>query len=120
MTPSEIAAATAEQQREVLEALAAKIWGLTRPFEAVRPKPDIWVERWTKFSTMLDCGAYADAVLMLVPEGWMVVSWSELGLAGGCTAQLGNPGTGGEVTSDEGARTLALALAAAIAKAGEA
>ena len=100
----------------MLEALWERLNG---PAEGVAAS-DSRLGSWMSLTAMLDCHAYESAALMFLPEGWMVVSWSELGLAGGCTAQLGNPGTGGEVTSDEGARTLALALAAAIAKVGEA
>jgi hypothetical protein len=56
MTPTEIEAG---DERRVLEALAHKRlgphWG--------------WPDR---FNTLLDAGAYLDAAMMLVPEGWVL------------------------------------------------
>lgn len=59
--------------------------------------------------------AFLAAAMMLMPEGWMIISLSELGGAGGDSCTLSNPGNGLRADSDAGARTLALALIASIA-----
>ena len=64
--------------------------------------------------------AYLAAAVMLVPKGWMVTQLAELGGAGGCSCNLGNPGTGQFVIADAGEPTMAHALIAAIAKTMEA
>ncbi len=62
---------------------------------------------------------YHDAAMMLIKPGWMITYLSELGLAGGCVCELGNPGTSQSVMSDEGARSIPLAIAAAAVKVKE-
>lgn len=109
--------------RAALLALAERVEGLEGPDRVV----DV------EIATALGCGwdyaadwgprglerpvaypytASIDAAMMLVPEGWLVTHFSELGLAGGCVCALGNPETSQDATSDHGARTLALALTA--------
>lgn len=61
--------------------------------------------------------ASLDAAMTMMPEGWLVVSLSDLGLAGGCMCRLGNPGTSQDAMSDCGVRTLTLALTAACLRA---
>lgn len=57
-------------EREVLEALAKKVW---HPFYAL---PVVWkdehIEKFNTFDAMLDAKAYESAALMLVPRGWIV------------------------------------------------
>lgn len=66
-----------------------------------------------KFGRFLNAQAYHDAAMMLIPDDWMITFLSELGLAGGCVCELGNPATSQDAKSDEGARTIPLAIAAA-------
>jgi hypothetical protein len=110
MTPDQIASAPADQQREVLEAL----------WLADRCEPLDWFTSVAgdaaavQFLAMLDCGAYVDAALMLLPEGMF---WSASTEEPGPWAWVGQPGGDNAVYMGE---TTALALARAIAKAGEA
>ena len=71
MTPDQIETATAEQQREVLEAA----WRKLRGDEYVKTG----VNHFYRFQALLDAEAYLDAALMLVPEGdWaLAVSGSD-------------------------------------------
>jgi hypothetical protein len=61
--------ATAEQQRELLEAAFVAIHG--EPTEATRPNvASAWLDRWRPFLALLDAGGFLDAAMSLVPEGW--------------------------------------------------
>lgn len=104
-----------QTERDVLEALARDRWGWD--FAPKGVNPDEWVKRWNRFRRMLDAGAYLDAAMMLVPDGWennMSLHWStdnERNIV--CTAVIG------WVRIKAEADTPALALAAAIARAGK-
>lgn len=74
---------------------------------------------WERYRATLDARAYLSAAEMMVPEGWLIVQLSDIGLAGGCMCALGNPGTSADIIEDTGARERWQALAAAIAKTRE-
>lgn len=95
---------------------------LEEAYEAIHGKSCDWVLWYGEieqkhearaFDNMLSAEAHLDAAMMLMPEGWLIVSWSELG-GGGCCCTLGCPGTGASASADNGERTLALALLSAI------
>lgn len=106
-----LSASTDDEAREVLEELAEAVGlvvpGWSDPYFAV------------DFQATLEARAYLSAAEMLVPEGWLIVQLSDIGLAGGCMCVLDNPGTSVEIIEDTGARGLWQALAAAIAKTRE-
>jgi len=118
---------TEQTEREVLEALFHKRF--PEPEMVGAPLSDErlawhaafkpWAAVRERFTAMLDAGAYLDAALMLVPEGW---SWSianrqathsELPV----NAQLWNSQPASTIHGD--ASTPALALAAAIQRTGD-
>ena len=61
---------TEASEREVLEALARRVWGWCEAPAGVDPYE--WAYRWARLSRLLDVKAYLDAALMLVPRGWIV------------------------------------------------
>jgi hypothetical protein len=67
-------------------------------------KPPLWL--WS-----------IDAAVSLIPAGWMITYLSEIGGAGGCACNLGNPGNSKSAFSDHGARTLAHSVTAAALRA---
>ena len=70
-----------------------------------------------RFKQFVDVEAWFDAALTLIPDGWLIVQLTDLGDAGGTGCRLGNPGTVQQAYSDNGAKTMALALLAAILRA---
>lgn len=115
MTPTEIEAAQPGQEREVLEALWLA-FGRKLPERVWNNVHDCW--QWEggkdalRFVAMLDAHSYLDAALMLMAEGdWNIARISEPEVEHQYYA---------EVTEWHAyAATPALALCAAIAKAGE-
>ncbi len=112
--------------RETLLALADRVEALTGPSREVdlaiatetrKPQPSdkFFGKRQAKVAKPFT--ASLDAAMTMMPEGWLVVSLSDLGLAGGCMCRLGNPGTSQDAMSDCGVRTLTLALTAACLRA---
>ena len=73
--------------------------------------------RRLKVRAAAHCGYWTSAAEMLVPEGWLIIRLSELGQAGACEVFLGCTGNDTSSLSDHGARTPALALAAAACRA---
>lgn len=61
--------------------------------------------------------ASIDAAMMLVPEGWRITHWSELGIGDGCFCYLGRKSLPSNPRRGD-AKTMALALAAAAIRAG--
>lgn len=103
--------ASPDQQREVLEALFAKRF----PDHYMPGRSGIGPSRWAKFTAMLDAGAFVDAALLLVPEGWLIGRlWQRNTRSGNKPwfAELWQPTTDREVKA--GADTPALAICAAI------
>lgn len=108
-----IQTASADETRALLE----------EAYEAVHGKSCDWFRYYGEidqkhdaraFDNMLNAEAYLDAAMMLLPVGWLIVSWSDLGGGGGCYCTLGCPGRGASAMADNGERTLALALLSAI------
>lgn len=105
-----IEAAQPGQERAVLEALWLQIHHGGYPPE----REDDDCPTCARFRAMLDAEAWLSAVEMLVPDGWLLVSLSDVSAEGRCGAVIGNPGL---ATDRYGyGATRALALAAAIAR----
>lgn len=116
-----------------LDRAIAKVMGwhrveprFTRSKHGAWISPDDWIGEYSNGSPITDSlhgttmyrevpayTASIDAAMTLVPEGWMLTSLSELGMAGGCVCGLGNPGTGAVAIADAGEHTLALAVCSA-------
>lgn len=126
MTPTEIEPG---DERKVLEAL----WKASGRSEFIYPDAANEDER-ARFDAMLDAGAYLDAAMMLVPEGWRVEQIGEhydrpLRAKGPWFAIIyqpqmrlndgGSGGGGDPFARCMNAPTPALALCAAIARAGD-
>jgi hypothetical protein len=71
MTPDQIASATPDQQREVLEALWRKLRPISLCWDFDEGEYHETNER--QFFAMLDCRAYENAALMMLPKG---MTWS--------------------------------------------
>ena len=113
MTPSEIASATPEQQRDVLEALFKARFAYGNDENASD------VSRRVQFHDMLNCGAYESAVLMFLPKGW---GWSVAKPIEGSQSIAMvwcYPKDRNRIEVQGLGATPALALAAAIVKVGE-
>lgn len=104
--------ATPDQQREVLEALWTQLHGGTDP-QWCQYYDEVEVRHEARyFLAMLDCGAFVDAALMLVPEGWTLFHLGGPFPDKPCHATIAG---GDPVSFKEGeGQTRALALCAAI------
>lgn len=104
---------TPDQQREVLEALWTQLHGGTDP-QWCQYYDEVEVRHEARyFLAMLDCGAFVDAALMLLPEGW---GWSAHAPS---VPEPDNPPSariwaGGKGVFEASGNTPALALCAAI------
>jgi hypothetical protein len=116
MTPDQIASATPDQQREVLEGLWLAHHHGGYPPEGAHDT----CRKCARFTAMLDCRAYESAVLMLVPDkyrdDWILSCYGSYGAYLAPDPMYFSEGYADAI--GYGA-TAALALAAAIAKAGE-
>ena len=98
-------------ERAVIEAAFAKRYG-TKSNLPLHRYTIVWRERRDRFVALLDCGAYLDAVLTMMPKDWNLIL---CGVNNSWSASL-NP-TWHNATEPEGfgfAATPALALLAAI------
>lgn len=112
MTHQRIEAAQPDETRALLEEAYEALF--PRYISRVYGKLTTHTAHADAFMRCLSAKAYLDAAMMLLPVGWLIVSWSDLGGGGGCCCTLGCPGTGASATADNGERTLALALLSAI------
>ena len=116
-----------EEQEALLRDWLRAIMPPAKPGEWTQEQWSEWLNLTTRIERLFDCGAYLDAVMLLVPEGWFVYGigeqvkpiifkgdthdhiafWSELQRRQGGLLQKAT------------ASTPALALAAAILKAKE-
>lgn len=117
LDPADYGGVDMSGEREVLEALARRTWEWNECPAGI--DPDFWVHRWISLNRKLDAGAYVDAALMFKPEGWAINEVLE-GRNGGWVVTLRENKTGPRRYETGRAGTFALALAAAIARTGDA
>lgn len=109
---------TEQSEREALEALFADLHG-TKDSIPLHRYTIKWRDRRDRFTTMLDCGAYLNAAMMLRPEGSEFgLSWSRMSVDMGGKNWRCHVGTH-RASGRTPALALCAAIEAAIARAGE-
>lgn len=123
-----VEAATADQQNDALITAFYAIFPKPNPENEPewpgsghlrQPRYHAWYVRLRKFTAMLDAEAYESAALMLVPDGWMLLTLSDIAADGLTLCKLGAPDVHDAMSFGTSTRALAITAAALRARAAK-